>query len=51
MIDWQHGYVTDMPYTYGFYRESVGRVEGHETRQRLLSCLLPPRTFPPLAAA
>ncbi len=21
MSDWQHGYVTDMPYTYGFYRE------------------------------
>lgn len=21
MTDWQHGYVTDMPYTYGFYRE------------------------------
>lgn len=21
MSDWQHGYVTDLPYTYGFYRE------------------------------
>ncbi len=21
MNDWQHGYVTDMPYTYGFYKE------------------------------
>ena len=21
MVDWQHGYVTDMPYTFGFYKE------------------------------
>jgi hypothetical protein len=21
MQDWQHGYVTDMPYTFGFYKE------------------------------
>ncbi len=21
MNDWQHGYVTDVPYTYGFYKE------------------------------
>jgi SAM-dependent methyltransferase len=23
MTDWQHGYVTDMPYTFGFYKESA----------------------------